>query len=214
MNQVFTALAPAGVFYPLSATLVAAALVARWLARRRLGPARWDEGVRRIERGTLTLLVLLMLAGAAVQIVLRNVFRTGLVWIEPCLRHLVLWIGFTAAVVAAGHMRHIQVDIASHLLPPRVRRGALRVTTLAAAVICLVLARAAWLYLGQEQEFGSTGPLGVPVWLLTCVIFLGFAAMAARFTARALAPARELEALALEAYAGPDAGTDGEARNA
>ena len=61
-----------------------------------------------------------------------------------------------------------------------------------------LLARAAWIYLGQEHEFGATGFLGIPVWLLTSVIFLGFALMAARFTTRALASARVLAAIARE----------------
>jgi C4-dicarboxylate transporter DctQ subunit len=213
VTRIFTALAPAGVFYPLFAGLVVAGLILRWLVRRRVGGRRWDEAVRLSERSALTLLILLILAVAVLQIVLRNVFKTGLIWIEPLLRHLVLWIGFTAAVVATGRLRHIQMDVVGHLLPPAARRLVLRATTLAAALICAVLARAAWLYLGQEQAFGSTGPLGLPVWLLTCVIFLGFALMAKRFLARARAPADELAALAREVHA--EAGLGGqEAREA
>ncbi len=223
MSQILTALAPAGVFYPLLAALVAAGLLWRWLIRRRVGARRWDEGVRGVERWALTLLVLLMLAGATLQIVLRNLFHTGLVWIEPLLRHLVLWIGFTAAVVATGRLRHIQMDVASHLLPAGPRRLILRATTLAAALICAVLARAAWVYLGQEHEFGSTGPLGLPVWQLTSVIFFGFVLMAGRFAQRALAPGEQLRALAREVHAdvalsaqgaGAEGGPAGERRDA
>lgn len=201
MSQILTALAPAGVFYPLLAALVAAGFLLRYLVRRGVGARRWDDAVRGVERGALTLLILLMLAGAVLQIVLRNLFHTGLVWIEPLLRHLVLWIGFTAAVVATGRLRHIQMDVASHLLPPGARRMALRATTLAAALICAVLARAAWVYLGQEHEFGSTGLLNLPVWLLTSVIFFGFVLMAGRFAQRALAPRDQLAALAREVHA-------------
>ena len=188
----FGALSPAGIFYPLFVILVAAGLFSRWNVRRRIGVARWDHATRLLERLALTGLLLTMLSFAVLQIILRNAFQTGLVWIEPLLRHLVLWIGFTAAVVAAGRLRHIQMDVIGRLLPEKGRVFTARLTTLAAAVICMVLARAAWIYLGQEREFGSEGFLGLPNWLLTSVIFLGFALMAKRFVARALLPAAAL----------------------
>lgn len=188
----FGALSPAGIFYPLFVILVAAGLFSRWNVRRRIGVARWDHAIRLLERLALTGLLLMMLSFAVLQIILRNAFQTGLVWIEPLLRHLVLWIGFTAAVVAAGRLRHIQMDVIGRLLPEKGRVFTARLTTLAAAVICMVLARAAWIYLGQEREFGSEGFLGLPNWLLTSVIFLGFALMAKRFVARALLPAAAL----------------------
>ncbi len=212
LTQVFNAVAPAGVFYPLFAALVAVGLVVRWSARRWLGAERWARGIRRLELLALTTLLLAMLLFAVLQIVLRNFFQTGLVWIEPLLRHLVLWIGFTAAVVATGRLRHIQMDVAAYVLPFRARLVVRRVTTAVAAVICAVLARAAWIYLGQEQEFGSTGFLDIPIWLLTSVIFLGFALMAKRFASRALSPTAELALLLREAQGeelpdeGPPAG--------
>jgi C4-dicarboxylate transporter, DctQ subunit len=200
VTQLFASLAPAGVFFPLFAALLAVVLGVRWIVRRRVGKQRWILAVRWIEGGALALLILAMLSGAMLQIVLRNVFKTGLVWIEPLLRHLVLWIGFTAAVVVTGRLRHVHMDIVGQFLPPEMRRHALRMTTMAAALICAVLARAAWIYLGQEHEFGSTGFLGLPVWALTCVIFLGFALMAGRFASRALAGDDELEELEREVH--------------
>ena len=189
MNTVFTTLSPVGVFYPLFIFLVLLALTLRWFLRRRMGSDRWDQMINLLERFLLTAMILSMLLGAVLQIVLRNFFQTGLVWIEPLLRHLVLWICFTGAVTASGRLRHIHMDVVGHLLPEKPRLWLVRITTMAAALVCMVLARASWIYLGQEYEFGSSGFLGIPVWLLTSVIFIGFALMAERFFSRACAPA-------------------------
>lgn len=189
---------PSWLFYPLFAILVALWLAVRWVLRRRLGDAKWEGRIHGLECGALTGLLLCMLGFAVLQILLRNIFRTGLVWVEPLLRHLVLWICFVGGFVAAGRLRHIHMDVIGRLLPEQPRLWVLRLTTLAAALVCAVLARAAWIYLGQEHEFGATGFLGIPVWLLTSVIFLGFALMAARFTTRALASAPVLAAIARE----------------
>jgi TRAP-type C4-dicarboxylate transport system permease small subunit len=200
VTGIFSAIAPAGVFYPLFVLLLALGLGARGLVRHAAGGARWDQLVRRLERLALTVLLLAMLGFGVLQIVLRNLFHTGLVWIDPLLRHLVLWIGFTAAVVAAGRLRHIQMDVVGRLLPAGPRLWVLRLTTLAAAIVCMVLARAAWVYLGQEHEFGSTGFLSIPIWLLQVVVFIGFALLAKRFFTRALLPSRELAAIAREGH--------------
>lgn len=179
-----------GTFYPAFLGFIAAWLLLRALARRGRGAERWDRLIRALERGVLVLMILSMLLLAMLQIVLRNFFHEGLVWIDPLLRHLVLWIGVTGAVVATGRLRHIQMDVIGRLLPAGPRLLITRITSLVAAAICAVLARGAWMYLIEEAGFGSTGILGVPTWVLTSVLFIGFALMAARFASRAFA-ARE-----------------------
>jgi TRAP-type C4-dicarboxylate transport system permease small subunit len=172
-------------FYPLFALVVGTLLGLRWWARHGAGTERWDGAIRAFERLALTAMILAMLSLAMLQILLRNLFRTGLVWIDPLLRHLVLWIGVTGAVVATGRLRHIQMDVIGRLLPPGPRLLVTRLTSLVAAGICAVIARGAWVYLGEEADFGSAGLLGIPSWALTSVLFLGFALMSARFAVRA-----------------------------
>jgi C4-dicarboxylate transporter, DctQ subunit len=202
VTALFAALRPPGVFYPLFLGLVALWLIVRWGTRRRVGSARWDGFFRALERTALAVMILSMLLMAMLQIALRNLFHSGLIWIDPLERHLVLWIGVTGAVVAAGALRHMHMDVIGQVLPPRARLAVARLTTLVAAGICAVLAHAAWLYLGEEAQFGSTGLLGIRTWVLTCVLFPGFALMAARFAARALAPRATLEGLLSQREAG------------
>ncbi|MBM3318444.1 MAG: TRAP transporter small permease [Candidatus Eisenbacteria bacterium] len=203
----FAALAPAHRFYPLFVALALSLLGLRIGLRRAWGAAAWRRRVQALERLVLASLILSMLALAVLQILLRNLFHSGLIWIDPLLRHFVLWIGFSGAVVAAGRLRHIQMDVVGRWLPEGPRRAILRATTLAAALICLVLTRAAWIFLGQEHAFGSAGLLGLPQWILMSAIFLGFALCAVRFAARAFAPGEELAGLLLESS--PADGLDG-----
>lgn len=210
MTVLFESTAAASRFYPLFTLLLAVGLGVRYLLRRRIGPDRWARVIGRLEAWALSVQLGAMLFFAVLQIILRNGFNTGIVWVEPLLRHLVLWVGFTAAVVAAGRLRHIHMDVLGRLLPDAGRLLLLRFTTLIAAAVCAVLARASWIFLGQERAFGSTGFLGIPIWLLTVVIFLGFALIAKRFVARALAPTAELEEIARESHGETALGESGD----
>lgn len=196
----FGSLASPGTYYPVFGAFVVACLAVRAIVRRRVGAAGWSRGVGVLEQWVLTLLLLSMLGFAVLQIVLRNFFETGLVWIDPLLRHLMMWIGFAGAVVAAGKLRHIQMDVVGRLVPMGPRLWIVRFTTLVAAVICAVLSRATWVFLGQEQEFGMTGFLEIPTWILLAALWIGFALIAVRFLARVLTSNHELEQTLLEAH--------------
>ncbi|MCK4411968.1 MAG: TRAP transporter small permease [Candidatus Eisenbacteria sp.] len=211
MKEIFAATSSPGVFYPLLVALMLLWLGLRALLRRKLGAERWEARVGTAEQVVLTILILGMIALSMAQIVLRNFFHTGLIWIEPLLRHLVLWIGFTAAVVATGRLRHIHMDVIGRLLPPGPRLFVTRATSLVAATVCVVLARAAWLFLADEQAFGTTGLLEIPVWMLTSVLFPGFALMAARFIARAFGSTATLQMIAAEREQGEEEAAEAEA---
>lgn len=84
------------------------------------------------------LLATVLLAG--VDIIARAVFESGVIWIPPTLRVLVLWLGLLGALLATRTREHIAVDVVGRLAPPRVRDLINAITTLFAAVICALLA--------------------------------------------------------------------------
>lgn len=151
--------------------------------------------LRRVEIALLALIVLGMVILSATQVIFRNLAGGGILWIDPTLRYLTLWIGFLGGAVATREGRHIQMDVLGRALPPRIRRLAVRMTHLAAAATCLVLAESAYRHLAAEYEYGSREFLAIPTWVLLSAIPLALGLMTYRFTDRAFFPPPEAEAL-------------------
>jgi TRAP-type C4-dicarboxylate transport system permease small subunit len=147
--------------------------------------ARWGD---RLERFVLAVLVTGMVALATLQILLRNVWHTGLNWVEPLLGMALLWLTMLGALAAAGLGRHLAIDLAAALLPRRWATGLTRATSVFACIVCGLLAWAAGRYVGFQREMDITMLLGLPVWKHYMVIPVVFWIMAFRFAVRALVP--------------------------
>ena len=146
---------------------------------------RWID---RLERVLLAVLVTGMVGLSALQILLRNIWHTGLNWVEPLLGMALLWLTMLGALAAAGMGRHLAIDLAAALLPRRGSAWLARATSLFAAIVCVLLAWAAGRYVGFQREMDITLLLGAPVWKYYMVIPVVFWLMAIRFAVRVLAP--------------------------
>lgn len=145
---------------PVDAPFVVAAAVGIVLAvaLRRLAAQRLASFLRAAHAAEsifLALLLATMLVLSFLQIVLRNVASTGLIWIDPLLRHLVLWIGFAGAALATRLGRHISIDAVSRFLPDAWQRGVRVASCALASVVCLLLANACLKALRGEAEAGT-----------------------------------------------------------
>ena len=89
-----------------------------------------------VEDGILVGLLLLMIGLAVMQIVLRNVFDSGIVWSEVLIRILVLWVGLVGAMVASRQDNHINIDILDRYLPERAKTVVGFMVQLFTALIC------------------------------------------------------------------------------
>jgi TRAP-type C4-dicarboxylate transport system permease small subunit len=126
------------------------------------------------------LLVLILLGTVGItflQVILRNFFDTGIPWAEIGGRNAVLWIAFLGAMLATRARQHLSIDVVTKLLPRR-PRNALRILLDAfAAVICFLLARAAWTFVTGERLMDTELFLGLKAWMVQTVIPFGFAMM-------------------------------------
>lgn len=148
---------------------------------------------RRLEDGLLGLAVLVMVALAGLQIVLRAGFGEGLVWIEPALRTLVLWIGMLGAVAASRSGQHIRIDLLTRTIPRRWRQ---RLQLLAYAFTALVCALVAWhsaRFIGLELQYPTIAFADVPTWAAALVLPLAFLLVGLRYALATLALARGQE---------------------
>jgi len=142
---------------------------------------RWLD---RVENMTMAALALILILGAALQVVLR-LFDNGLLWLDPVLRALVMWIAMLGALAATRHDKHINLDALTRVLSPLWRRIARIVTLLFAAAICVVLADASVGLVELDRESATMLVDQVPAWWTELILPIGFGLMALRFTLRA-----------------------------
>ena len=83
--------------------------------------ARLNSSLEKLEDFLLPALFILTLLLSVLQIILRNVFSSGLVWADPLLKIMVLWLGMFGALYATRKRRHIKIDILKHYLKPNLR---------------------------------------------------------------------------------------------
>lgn len=143
-----------------------------------------DRLLVKIETGLLVLFLSSMILLAFTQVVLRNVFGIGFLWADPLVRHLVIWVGFIGAAIAAHEERHIGIDAFSRFLSARWQDGVRIVTSLFAIIVCYYLADASWTFLVDEKASGSDFMLNVPTWIALIVIPAGYALMAFHFAVK------------------------------
>ena len=138
-------------------------------------------GANRLEDGILIALLALLIGMAALQILLRNLFGTGLVWGDVLVRISVLWIGLIGAMIATRQNKHISIDLVARYLPKRVDLPVKAAVELFAAGICALAAYYSYLFVRTEFELGGTAFAQVPVWVCEAVMPLAFTVMAIRY---------------------------------
>ena len=131
------------------------------------------------------LVLLIVMAGG--QIILRNVFGTGLMDMDSLSRLLVLWLGMFGAVVASRKKKQINVDIFSPRLPERARTIVAIVLDLFTASISCVVAFYSFLFLQIEFESGGTVFASVPAWSAVLILPLAFGLIAFHYLLHAVA---------------------------
>lgn len=148
--------------------------------------ARLDRLGTLAENVALVILLGSLILIAVGQIVLREVFETGLFWADELIKLLVLWLAMVGSVAATRDNRHIRVDALSHLLPkPVVKVIRLLVDTFA-AVVCAVIAFQSYRYLQLEIEFEDTVLIDTPAWVMHIVVPAAFALVSYRFAVNVL----------------------------
>ena len=170
---------------------------------------RAGDGILRVG---VTVLLLAMVLLSSLQIVLRNFFDSGLLWIDPLLRHLVLVLAFAGALLATGAKRHIQINVLGRLLSGWPNRIVGAVIAVAAGSICLTLVHGGLRFLRDEIEFGGTVFLALPSWVVVGILPAAFLALAFRFYYLAYAEAAGEAPQPAEAVRGDEDGSEDAAR--
>ena len=136
---------------------------------------------QRLENFALVFMLGGMIVLAVGQIVLRELFETGFVWVDELLKLMVLWLAMVGSIAACRDDRHIRIDVMSHLLPDSLIKASRVLVDLFAAAVCAVIAWNAWRYLQLEIEFEDQVLIDTPAWIAHIVVPLAFALVSYRF---------------------------------
>lgn len=137
--------------------------------------------IHRIEDIMLVLLLSTMILLASSQIVLRNLFDYGMVWVDPLLRVMVLWLGLIGATVASRGNRHIKIDLLSRYFDSVSNLVIEAFVSLFTAWICLLIAWHGVHWIQLEFAEKLIGIAGIPAWMLEIIIPLSFALIGIRY---------------------------------
>jgi TRAP-type C4-dicarboxylate transport system permease small subunit len=151
----------------------------------RRGVERTIRALRRVEDGVLALLLGAMIVLAPLQILLRGALASGITWVDPLLRALVLWLGLLGALAASRDQWQISIDVVSRVLSGRALAAAGIATGLFTAAVAGLVAFHAARFTIDELRFGSVAFAEIPVWVLASVIPFAFSAIALRHLLRA-----------------------------
>jgi len=149
--------------------------------------SRWLE---RIENGAIAVLVLAMVLFAGAQILLRNLFGTGIEWADPLLRALVLWTAMLGALAAARDDKHIGLDLVTHFVHGRAGRVFRVIALLFAAAVSAAMAWYGANLVMLDYATGTPAFARVPSWCVELILPIGFALLALRLGVHAFLPPR------------------------
>ncbi len=134
-----------------------------------------------IEDSLLVAILSSMIILAVYQIISRNLFSEGVVWIDPLLRTLVLWVGLAGAVVATRTDHHIKIDVFAKYLPGKVLPYVQRTVYLFTLLICLLIGWHAARFVISEYTYGTIAFGSIPAWLTAIIIPVSFFLIAVRY---------------------------------
>jgi TRAP-type C4-dicarboxylate transport system permease small subunit len=143
--------------------------------------ARLHRIILLIEDSLLVLLLTLMILLSTAQILLRNLFDSGISWGDPALRLMVLWVALLGAMVATRDNNHININILSYFLSEKNQARVQRVTDLFASIVCGLIAWHATSLVIMEKQDSTIAFASFPTWMGESIIPIGFGVIALRF---------------------------------
>jgi TRAP-type C4-dicarboxylate transport system permease small subunit len=144
-------------------------------------PLNIQAFLQKIEDGILVGLLLLMIFIAVLQIFLRNLFDSGILWGDPLVRILVLWIGLIGAMVASRDNHHISIDVISRYLPDKIKKLSNLIISIFTSLVCAVMAYYSLIFVIMEKNDGILAFATIPAWVCESIIPVSFVIISFRY---------------------------------
>lgn len=153
--------------------------------------ARLRDAGDRLEEAFMIVALAGMTLLTFVQVVLRYVFGTGLVWSLEVTTYLFAWLVLIGMSYGVRTQAHIAVDLLTSRLPPRAARGVAVVAFVCSLAYCALMIYGSAAFVDRLMALGNDArDIPVPRWLLTAVMPFGFALLAVRLIQAARKAAR------------------------
>lgn len=167
--------------------VVLLAIIRSWLAKtsRLVG---FFRALGFLEIAIIAALLGTLIFFGCAQIILRNFFHRGIVWADPLMRHVVLWLGCLGGAYATTKMRHIGIDLLTRFLPKRAKAVRDRIVYLATALASSLLGFAALKLVLEEKSYGEKEFLNVDTWVLQAVLPAAFLLISYRCVVNMIRP--------------------------
>lgn len=138
--------------------------------------------VHSIENWILVLITVAIILFSGLQIILRNVFESGIAWVPPLLGTLVIWVGLLGALIATRNNAHIKINVLTTYLSDRFKPFAFTVSHLFSAIILFVFFYYSIEFVKLDIDTGTKAFANVPVWVAQIVLPVTCCLMAIRYT--------------------------------
>ncbi len=149
---------------------------------------RFLSYIDRLEDWFLVSLLIVMILLAVSQIIYRNIFDGGIIWADPLLRVLVLWVALAGAVIATRTDNHIRIDYFTRYFSEKFCSCIQRLVYMFCVAVCVLISWHAARFVMDEYEYGTIAFGSVPSWVTAIIIPVGFGLMAFRYLLLFISP--------------------------
>ena len=134
----------------------------------------WVSRISEISGIVCAISVLVSAGVLTYEVLMRYVFKTPTIWEIEFSVYLLIMATFVGAAYGLKHGGHINIDLITHLLPPRVQAHLSFYTSFLSLVFCLVVAWLGWAMWWEAASKGwrSDSLWGPPLWI--SYLFLPF----------------------------------------
>ena len=137
--------------------------------------------IHTLEDGLLFVTTSAIVFLSALQIILRNIFESGVVWVSPLLGVLVFWVGMLGALVATREHGHIKINVLSVYASDALKIILQFIANLFSCLVCLVLAYYSIKFVQLDLSSTAIAFANVPVWVTEVIMPVSFLLMGLRF---------------------------------
>jgi C4-dicarboxylate transporter DctM subunit len=154
-------------------------------AASRIEPFRWRSSwagaLKGLENAVVSVALFAMVVIPLAESFLRRLFHTGIPASTSIVQHMVLVVGMLGGAIAAREGRLLSLSTLGESFQKGSLKSASRfLSSSVSATVSGFLCLAAYQFVQTEREAGKILAYGIPVWVIECVLPIGFMAIAIR----------------------------------